>query len=150
VPALGVTDGVGEHLAQRLRAVVAQQEQPGVERPGHGGRERPGAWHQVEAERGVVVDGRARRRRSLSTQDPRCLPGGREDHRHLTGGTVEVRLHDVQHEGGRDRRVEGVAVVLQHRHGAGRGQPVRGRHHAERALQGRPRGEHPPSIAVTW
>jgi hypothetical protein len=52
-----------------------------------------------------------------------------------------MRLDDLQHEGGRDTRVEGVAAPLEDAH-ADRGRdPMRRRDDAERAIDLRPRGE---------
>lgn len=132
---LGVADGVLQHVGQRLGAVVAQQEQPGVEGPGHGGGERSGAGDEVESEPLVVRHGGPRRGHTLPAQHPHPAPRRREQDRHLPGGPVEVWFDDVQHEGPGDGRVVGVAPVLQHRHGRLGGQPVGRGHHAEGATQ---------------
>ena len=50
-------------------------------------------------------------------------------------GPVQVRLDDVQHEPTGDGRVERVAAALEHGLCGGRGEPVRGRGHAERPLE---------------
>ncbi len=142
VPVLCVADGVLEHVRELLGAVVAQQHHPRVEGAGYGRRQRAGAGDQFEAEPAVVGDGRGGGGHALPAQHPHLSPGGRQQDRHLAGGAVEVGFDDVQHEAGRDRRVEGVAAVLQHGHRRLRGEPVRGRHHAEGALERGPGREH--------
>ena len=138
----GVADRRLQHLGERAGAVVAQQQQPGVDGARHHGGERSGTGDEVQAERPEVRDGGGGRSRALAAQHPRCEVGrGGEDRRHLTGRAVEVRLHDVQHEPGGDSGVEGVAAAFQHTHRGLAGQPVRGRDHAERAAQRRPGGE---------
>ncbi len=121
-----------EDGGQRQRAVVAQEEQPGVDRAGHGRRERAGAGHVVEAERRERLAGRRRGRRSLAAQHPRArvLRGG-HDGREVAARPVEVGLDDVQHEATGGRRVEGVAAELEHPLRRLRGEPVRGGDHAE-------------------
>jgi hypothetical protein len=51
-------------------------------------------------------------------------------------------LHDLEHEGGRDAGVEGVAAALQHRHPDRGAEPVRGRYHTESAEDFGPCREH--------
>lgn len=142
VPVLGVPDGVLQDVAEGLGAVVAQQQHPGVERARYGGGERTGAGDEVQAEAPVVRDGRPGRCDALPAQHPHLATGRGQQDRHLAGRTVEVRLHDMQHEGARHGRVVGVAAVLQNGHRRLRGQPVGGGHHAEGALKGRAGREH--------
>ncbi len=149
VSVLGVGDGVLQHVGQRFGAVVAQQEQPGVEGTGHGGGEWSGAGDEVQTQLLVVRDRRPGRCHSLSAQHPHLAARGGEQDRHLTGGPVEVRLDDVQHEGTGHGCVVGVAPVLQHRHGRLRGQPVGGRHHAEGSLKRGPGAEDASHLAVS-
>ena len=111
---LGVVDRGRQHVGELHRAVVAQQQHPGVERAGHAGGEQPGAGHKIEAEALEMRDGRGGRRRPLPADDlGLALAHVVQDHRHVAAGPVEMRLHDLQREGGRDRRVEGVAAPLQ-------------------------------------
>ncbi len=142
VPVLGVADGVLQDLGERLGAVVAQQEHPGVEGAGDGGGQRPGARDEVQPQPPVVGGARPGRCHTLPAQHPHLAAGRGEQDGHLAGGTVQVRFDDVQHEGTGHGRVVGVAAVLQYGHRRLRGQPVGGGDHAEGALQGRSGGEH--------
>jgi hypothetical protein len=135
--------------------VGLEQEQPGVDRPGHGGGERAGTGHEVEALRREVLRRRAGRRGALTHQHDRAagLLRRREHAGHIAARAVQVRFDEVQHEGRRDRRVEGVPTPLQHRLRGRRGEPMGGGAHPERALQvgtgrelGRRRERHDPSL----
>jgi hypothetical protein len=87
-------------------------------------------------------DGRLGRRRALAADHfGFALADVVEDDRHVAAGTVEMRLHHLQREGGRDRGIEGIAAFLQGRHADGGGDPVGGGDDAERALDLGPRGE---------
>ena len=55
-----------QHLGQRQRAVVAQQQHPGVERARHHRRQQPRARHQIEPEIAIRRDGRGLRCRALA------------------------------------------------------------------------------------
>ena len=139
VPGLGVADRVAEHVAQRQPPVLAQQQEPGAERARHARGEQPAARHEVEPEVPVGLQGRRRRGGALAADDERlAAPRVVADHRHLAARAVQVRLDDLEHEAGRDRGVEGVAAFLQDGHAGRRGEPVRGRHHAERPRELRP------------
>ena len=142
VPVPGVADGRAEHRGQRQGAVVTEQQQPGVHRSGDRGGQGTGA--------GDVVHAHCRERLARGTGGSRSLPaqdawrrvgGGRHDGRQVTARPVEVRLHDVQHEASRSRRVEGVAAELEHPLRRLRGDPVRRGHHREAAAEGRAGGE---------
>ncbi len=144
-----VADRVAEHVAQRQGAVLAQQGQPTVPRTRHGRGEQSGAGNQVEALVAIALDGGACRRDTLSAQHPRGRIGRGGEHRgHLAAGTVEVRFDDLQDESRCHGRVKGVAALLQHGHAGRRREPVRARHHAERAGQLRPSCEHGHSPPV--
>lgn len=149
VAVLGVADGVLQDVVQGAGAVVAQQDHPGVEGARHGGGERPGAGHQVEAQAAVVGDARPGRCDALPAQHPHLAAGGGEQDRHLTGRAVQVRLDDVQHERAGHHGVVGVAAVLQHGHRRLGGQPVRGRDHAVGALERGAGGEH-GAVTSLW
>ena len=117
VPAAGVEDREVEDVAQQPGAVVAQQQQPCFDSRGNGRREQSRTRNQVEVERVEVFDRRSSRRRPLTREDDRppvVAPG--EDGRHLTTGSVEMRLDHVQHEPGHHCGVERVPAPLQHRH----------------------------------
>lgn len=122
--------------------MVAQQQHPGVEGTGHGRGQRSGAGDEVEAEGAVVGDRDPGGGDALAAENPYGAVGRGDERRELPGGPVEVRLDDVQDETGGDGRVEGVAAVLQYGHGAAGGEPVRGGHHAEGALEGGSGREH--------
>ena len=138
----GVVDRGRQHVRERHRAVVAQQHHPGVERAGHARGEQPGAGHQVEAELAEMRDGGRRGRRPLAADHlDLALAHIVQDHRHVAARPVEMRLHHLQRERGRDRGVERVAAALQHAHADRRGDPVGRGHDAERAVDLRARGE---------
>jgi hypothetical protein len=65
------------------------------------------------------------------------LVGGPEDREHVATHAGHVRLDDVQHRGGRDGRVHGVASILQDLQGGGRGQRLTRRGDASGGVDGR-------------
>jgi hypothetical protein len=133
---------VSEHVGEPPRAVLAQEQHPGVERARHDRGEKTGARHLLEPERGEMGRRRARRIRPLAADDDRRLRiGALEDDRHFAARPVEMRLDDLQHEAGRDRGVEGVAAALEHRHAGGGREPVGRGDRPEGAAQLGPRGE---------
>jgi len=133
---------VGEHVGEPPSAVLAQQQHPRVERAGHDRRQQARAGHLFEPERGEVGERCARRIWALAANhDRRVRIGALEDDRHFAAGTVEVRLDDLQHEAGRDRRVERGAATLEHRHAGGRREPMGRRDRPEGAAQLGPSGE---------
>ncbi len=156
MPVPRVADREREHLVEFPGAVVAQQEQPGVDCRRNRGGQRAGPRHELEALSAVVLWGRAGRRRALPHQhdrDIRMLRRG-EHTRHVAARTVEVRLDHVQHECAGDGGVEGVAAALEHGLRGSGCQPVRRCGHAERALQRGTGGErarrsvgHGPTLA---
>ncbi len=135
IAVLRITDGRRQHLAQRQRAVVAQQHHPGLERAGHASRQKAGAGHEFETLAAIVRDAGAGRCWALSTNDFR-LAAARvvDDHRHVAAGTVEVRLDHLQGERGRDRGIECIAALFQHRHANGGRDPMGRGDDAEGAL----------------
>lgn len=135
VAVLGVPDGVLQDVGQGLRAVVPKEEHPGVEGAGNGRREGSRTGYEIQTESPVVLDRRARGGDTLAAQHPHLAARRGQQDGHLTGGSVEVRFHDVQDERPGDGRVVRVAAVLQDGHRRLRGQPVRGGHHAEGALE---------------
>ena len=143
IAAAGELDGRAQQPRQVHRAVVAGDQQPGVDGAGHAGRQQAGARHDVEAQGMEGVDGGRRGRRALSADDPQpFLVRAPDERRHVAAGSVQVRLDHLQRETGRDRRVEGVAALFQHGHGGGRRQPVRRGGDAESAEQFGARSEH--------
>src|SRR5690606_27636402 len=82
----------------------------------------------------VVLKCRAGWRRSLAAKHLR-LAGARrvEDDRHFAGGTDQMRLDNLQHEGGRDGGVERVAALFQNGHARSGGKPVGCRDDTKRA-----------------
>ena len=138
----GVADRRREDVADLPRAVVAQQQEPGVDGAGDRRGQRPRAGHPVETLGAVRRRGRPGRCRALAVEHAgRRVVGGREHGGHVAAGPVEVRLHDVQHEPARDGGVEGGAAALEDAHRGGGGRPVGPRRHPDRALQHRSRGE---------
>jgi hypothetical protein len=124
-----------QHVGELHRAVVAQQQHPGVEHAGHAGREQASAGHHVEAERTVMRDGRRGGRGALAADDLGfALLDVVDDDRNVAARPVEVRLQHLQREGGGDRGVEGVAAALQGSHPDAGRDPVRRGDDAERAL----------------
>ena len=130
--------------------MVAQQQQPRVDRARHGGGETARARHEVEALAAQVLDRGAGRRRALAHQHDRGagLRRGDEEAGHVAARPVQMRLDDVQHERAGDRGVEGVAAALEHGLGAGGGEPVRRGGHAEGAGERRPRRERGRGVNV--
>ena len=137
-----IGNGRRQDIAQAHRSVIAQQEHIGVERAGDAGRQQSRARHHVQAEVAECRERRRGRRRPLAADDlrPPLLHGVDHD-RHVAAGSVEMRLHDLQGEGRRDGRIEGIAAALQDAHADGSRDPMRRRHDAECALDLRPRRE---------
>ena len=67
--ALGrIADRGSEHVGEPQRAVVPQQQHPGVEHARHACRQHAGARHDIETEAAIMRDRRASGRRTLATQ----------------------------------------------------------------------------------
>src|SRR5262249_61869513 len=99
--------------------------------------------YEIEAERAEVLDGRRRRQHALAADRLRPTALGAPDQdRHVAARSVQVRLHDLEHETRGDRRVEGVAAALEDAHAGGGSQPMRRGNRAEGAAKLRPCGEH--------
>ena len=83
----------------------------------------------------IMGDRRPGRRRALAA-DHLGLPffPVAEHHRHVAAGAAQVRLHHLQRERRGDACIEGIAAPLQHAHAHRGADPVRGGHHAERAV----------------
>jgi hypothetical protein len=124
--------------------VVAQHQRPGVEGAGHRAREQAGAGHQVEPQLPLQLRHRqpARRRPLAADHLLRAEPFAVQDDGAVAARTVQVRLHDLQGEPRRRRRVEGVAAALQHRHPHPAGDPMGGGDGAEGAGDLGTGGEH--------
>ncbi len=139
---LGVTDRVLHYLPQSHRPVPREQEHPGAECGGHARGQHAGAGHEIKPEAGKRPDARRRRRRALTVQhEYPAVCGAKADDGNLATGPVQMRLHNLKNQSGSDRSVESVAAGLQRGHPGRRGEPVRGRHHAECAGQFGPGGE---------
>ena len=155
VAASRVADRVAHHVPQPERAELPQHQHPRPERAGHAGGQQPAAGHQVEPEGGERLQRGGGRRGPLPAEhEGLAAPGVVGDDRDLAAGTVQVRLHHLQHEAGGDGRVERVAAVLEDRHPGRRGEPVRRGHHAEGAREFRPGREfgklgHEPDPLIT-
>ncbi len=143
MPVARVADREGEHVGELPGPVVAQEQQPGVDRAGDRGGEGAGAGDEREALRPVVIDRGTGRRRPLAHEHDGRARGvrGREDAHEIAARSVEVGLDDVQHEGAGDRGVEGVASAFEHGLAGCRREPVRRGRHAEASAQGRAGGE---------
>ena len=136
---LGVVDREGEDLGELPGAVLLEEQEPGVDRTGHGGGQRPGTGHRVEPFGPEVLDRRPGRSGPLAHEDDRTarLLSSDEHPGHVAAGPVEVRLDDVEDEGPDDGRVEGIAAELEHRLGGAGRQPVRRGCHPEGAFESR-------------
>ncbi len=142
IPGAGVVDRGREHVGEPHRAVIAQQHGPGVERAGDAGGKQTSARHHVEAEAAIVRDRGVGGRRPLAADHlGLALAHVVHDDRHIAARPVEVRLNDLEREGGCDSGVEGVAPLLQGRHADGGRDPVGRGDNAESALDLGPRGE---------
>ena len=136
-------DGGLQHVAQAHRAVVAQEQHPAVEDPRHHRGEEPGPGHELEPERAIMGDGGPLRCRTLPTDDLAALQGRTpEDDGRVAAEPVLVGLDHLQGEGRGCGRVEGVATLLEARHGDGGGDPMSRGDDAEGALDLGPGGEH--------
>ena len=139
---LRIADRGREHLGERERAVVAQQQHPGLEGAGHAGGKEPGAGDEVETLAAIVRDRRAGRRRALAADHFRlAAPHVVDDDRRVAARAVEMRLDHLQGERRGHGGVEGVAALLQGRHADRGGDPVRRGDDAEGALDLRTGGE---------
>ena len=138
-----IVDRERKHVLERPGAEFPQQQQPAAEGAGNAGREHARAGNQVEAQLTEALDRRRRWSDSLTAKRERLAPIDRvEERRDFTAGAVQVRLHHLEREAGRNRGVERVPTALQNRHARCRGKPVRRRDHAERSAQLRSGREH--------
>ena len=84
VAALRVADRRLQHVGERQRAELAQQQEPGVEGARHAGRQQPGPRHELVAELAETLDRRRGRRRALAVDDEHLVAlGAVEQDRHL-------------------------------------------------------------------
>ena len=142
IAVLRITDRRRQHLAKRHRAVITQQQHPGLECAGHHRGEKPGAGNEVEAFAAIMRDSGAGRRDALAANDLRlAAPHVVEDDRHIAAGSVQMRLHHLQREGRGDRGVERIAAAFKDAHADRRRDPMRRGDHAEGAFDFGPRGE---------
>ena len=92
-------------------------------------------------------DAGRRGRGALAANDPQpLLLRAPDQRRHVAAGPVQVRLHYLQRETGRHRRVECVAALLQHGHCGGRCEPMRRGGDAEGSEYFGPRRKHGASL----
>ena len=128
-----VEDRRRDDIGDAHGAVIAQQHHPAVEHAGHAGGEEAGARHHVETKRAVVGNRRPCRRRSLAADHfHRALADVEQDRRHVAARAVEMRLDDLQGEGGRAGGIEGIAAFFE-------------RCHADRRCDPMSRGDNPES-----
>ena len=115
IAVLRISDRRRQHVGKPHRAVVAQQQHPGVEHARDAGGEQPRARHEIEAKLvAIMLDGGAGRRRALPADHfGLAAPHVMEDHRHIAAGPIQMRLDDLQRERGRDAGVKGIAALLQ-------------------------------------
>lgn len=140
VPLACVGDRGAQHVVEVEGAVVAQKQEPRVDGERNGGREATRAGHELEALRAEVRDRRTAGSGALTHEDRRSgRAGSLEDSDQIPAGSVEVRLHDVQHEPARHDRVERVPAAFEHRLCCTGGEPVRRSGEAVDALQLRAR-----------
>ncbi|MNX58533.1 hypothetical protein D3C86_893810 [compost metagenome] len=140
---LGVIDGGFEHVAHAHRAMVAQQQHPGVERPRNDGGQQAVAGDELEPFGAVALQRGGGRRRALAAQHFDAASARGIEHRgHFAGRADEVRLDHLQHERGRGAGIERVAAALQQRHAGRAGQPMRGCHDTEGAENFRASRKH--------
>ena len=131
-----------KHVVEAQRAVVSQQQHPGVECAGHHRRQHPGAGHLLQSQARETLERRGRRIGPLpADHHRRGRVMGLHDDRHLAARPDQMRLDDLQHEPRRGRRIERVAAALQDRHRDRARDPVRGRDRSEGAADFRTGGE---------
>ena len=138
-----VAEGEGQSVGELPGAPVAQQQAPCVERAGHDGRQQPGTRDQVQTQVLECLDGSGTRGGTL-TANHLLPPRFRivQNDRRIASGSVQMRLGDLQDEGGGDRGIKGIAAAFQYRHAGAAGQPVRAGDNSERPGDFRARGEH--------
>ena len=136
-------DGGLQHVAQLGTTVIAQEQHPAVEHTRHHRGEETRPRHELEPEGAVMGDGGPCRCRTLPADDLDALSCRTpEDDRHVAAEPVLIGLDHLQGEGCRARRIEGIAALLEARHGDGGGDPMGRGDDAEGALDLGPGGEH--------
>jgi hypothetical protein len=139
---LRVADRGAQRLGKRDGAVIAQQQHEGIEASWHARREQAGAGDKIEAQLAEARHCGAGRSGTLAAYHLRAtVLRIVDDDRHISAGTVQMRLHDLQDEGGRDSRVKGVAATFEHTHADRCRDPVGARGDAEGPLNFGPRRE---------
>src|SRR5439155_8234591 len=139
----GVSDREREDVLEPPGAEVAQEQQPATESARHTGGEQARARNELVAERAEALDGPGGGRDTLPAQYERLAAFDRvKNGGHLPTGAVQVRLDNLKRETCSDDGIESIPATLEYRHPGRRGEPVRRRHHAERAPQFRPCREH--------
>src|SRR5579885_3321206 len=142
IAAARIVDRGRQHVLDAHGAELREELQPGAEGAGNDGRQQTGAGHEVEPELLEALDGGGGGCHALAADrlDPAPLHAPRQD-RHLAAGSVQMRLHDLEHEARGDRRIERIAAALEDAHAGGGREPVRRGDRTEGAAKLRPCGE---------
>ena len=142
IAVLRVPDRELEDVRQTPGAEVAEEEEPAAERAWNAGCEDARPRDQLVPEVVEALDRRGRRCDTLAAErEGLAAIDGPEERGDLATRPVQVRLHDLENEARRARRVEGVPAPLEHGHpGLGR-EPVRRRDHPEGAAELRAGGK---------
>src|SRR5450759_2803138 len=126
VTCLGVIDGETHNVSQPPRSVIPQERHPSAEGAGHACSEQAGTGDVVQAERADQLDGGRLWRRALTADDLNAassyIP---EQDWDLPAESVQVRLHHLQDEAGGEGGLACITALLEHRHPALSGEPVR-------------------------
>ncbi|KAG0920073.1 hypothetical protein G6F32_015782 [Rhizopus arrhizus] len=140
---LGVIDSGLQHVAHAHRAVVAQEQHPGVERARDHGGQPAVARDQLQPFGAVAFKrGRGRRGALAAKHLDAPGPGGIEHRGHFTGRADQVGLDHLQHECRCRAGVERVAAAFQQRPARRAGQPVGRGHDTEGAEDFRASRKH--------
>ena len=104
-----------ENLGKFPSAVVFEKVEPGIDCSGDRGSESPCTGYHVEAFIPEVFDARPCRSGPLPHHDLRGgrLLSSRKDTSHISGGTVEVWLNNMQQERSCYRGIKGVSTSLE-------------------------------------
>ncbi len=129
-----------EDFRQRLRAVLAVEQAPGVDRAGHRRRVRRLHADLADLALGVPFDMRLGRRPPGAAQRDRRRAVFRIEDKAVAADPGAFRLDDALHRHRRDRRIDRVAAGAQDVERGQRRERVRGRRHAVRRHRRRAAG----------